>query len=97
MLVNNGGNYTKHVYIGSQRIVSKLASSDIFNVSPVNTSDLKLKYTQLTSKIKERYDSLGVNYKGTEVTGGTGLIAKVVTVDCQKQFQIIYIHFNLAP
>ena len=76
MLVNNGGYYTKHVYLGSQRIVSKLASSDIFNVSPVNTTDLKLKYTQLTSKIKERYDSLGVNYKGTEVTGGTGLISK---------------------
>lgn len=70
MVVGNGGNYTKHIYMGSQRIVSKLSGSDIFNnVSPVNTTDLKANYTMLTAGIKSRFDSLGVVYKGTEHSG----------------------------
>jgi len=56
--------------MGSQRIVSKMASSDIFAVSPVNTTDLQSKYAILTAGIKQRYDSLGVVYKGTPQTGG---------------------------
>ncbi len=30
LVVSNGGYYSKHIYIGSQRITSKLGSSDIF-------------------------------------------------------------------
>jgi RHS repeat-associated protein len=70
LVVNNGGNYTKHIYIGSQRITSKVSNSGIFTASPVTTTDLQAKYTTLTAKIKERYDSLGVAYKGTPQTGG---------------------------
>jgi len=70
LVVNNGGNYTKHIYIGSQRITSKVSNSGIFETSPVTTTALQTKYADLTSKIKTRYDSLGVAYKGTLQTGG---------------------------
>ncbi len=36
LVVSNGGNYTKHVYMGSQRITSKVSNSGIFGTSPVN-------------------------------------------------------------
>ncbi len=70
MVVNNGGNYSKHIYIGSQRITSKVSDSGIFGTSPVTTSALQSKYAMLTAKIKTRYDSLGVTYQGIAQTGG---------------------------
>ncbi len=73
LVVSNGGYYSKHIYMGSQRITSKLGSSDIFASSPVNTSDQQSKYADQTSKIKTRYDSLGVVYRGTP-QGSAGLI-----------------------
>jgi len=69
MLVRNGGYYTKNVYMGSERIVSKLSSSDVFATTPVTTTQQQAKYSIQTAKIKERYDSLGVVYRGTEKTG----------------------------
>jgi len=30
MVVNNGGFYSKHIYMGSQRITSKVSNSGIF-------------------------------------------------------------------
>ncbi|MDD5184092.1 MAG: hypothetical protein PHS84_02395 [Paludibacter sp.] len=70
LVVNNGGNYSKHIYMGSQRIASKLSNSGIFSSSPVNTTDLQTRLALQTTKIKERFDSLGVIYKGTAQTGG---------------------------
>jgi RHS repeat-associated protein len=70
LIVGNGGNYTKHIYMGGQRITSKVSNSEIFSASPVTTNDLQAKYTALTAKIKERFDSLGVTYKGTPQSGG---------------------------
>jgi len=69
MVVSNGGNYTKHIYVGSQRITSKVSNSGIFTTSPVKDT-LQAKYATLTTKIKERFDSLGVAYNGTAQTGG---------------------------
>lgn len=69
MLVRNGGYYTKNVYMESERIVSKLSSSDVFATAPVTTNQQQAKYSMQTAKIKERYDSLGVVYRGTEKTG----------------------------
>jgi RHS repeat-associated protein len=74
LVVNSGGNYTKHIYMDNQRIVSKLSGSDIFSTSPVSTTDMKAKYDMLTAGVKTRYDSLGVAYKGTPQSGG--LISK---------------------
>jgi RHS repeat-associated protein len=81
LVVNNGGLYTKHVYVGSQRVMSKLASSDIFAVNPTdasvskatytgNTLNFATKYNTLTATVKARYDSLGVVYNGVPQTGG---------------------------
>ena len=70
MVVSNGGNYTKHIYMGGQRITSKVSNSGIFTASPVTTIDLQAKYTAQTAKIKERFDSLRVTFKGTPQSGG---------------------------
>jgi len=65
--------------MGSQRIVSKLGSSDIFTLrnpltdTTANKQNFVPKLTDLTGKIKVRYDSLGVVYKGTS-QGSAGLI-----------------------
>ena len=69
LVLNNGGFYTKHIYMGSQRIVSKLGSSDIFTLrnpltdTTANKQNFVPKLTDLTGKIKVRYDSLGVVYE----------------------------------
>jgi len=84
LVVNSGGEYTKHIYIGSQRITSKVGNSGLFATSPVNTTDLQAKYATLTAKIKERFDSLGVMYKGTQQTGG--LISKVPGTSSSSYF-----------
>ncbi len=68
LVVRNGGEYTKHIYMGSQRITSKVSNSGIFNTSPVKDT-LQAKYNLQTATLKSRYDSLGVQYKGTEHSG----------------------------
>ena len=79
LVLNNGGYYTKHIYMGSQRIVSKLGSSDIFTIrnpltdTTANNQNFVPKLTDLTGKIKVRFDSLGVVYKGTS-QGNVGMI-----------------------
>jgi RHS repeat-associated protein len=76
LVVSNGGNYTKHIYMGSQRITSKIGNSGIFTTrNPLtDTTALNKSYTTklagLTNTIKERFDSLGVKYSGTTQTGG---------------------------
>jgi hypothetical protein len=66
LVVSKGGNYTKHIYIGSQRIVSKLGDLDSYGQDPrkiayagsdvdgVNV-DFKGKYSVLQQTIKDRY------------------------------------------
>jgi RHS repeat-associated protein len=68
--VRNGGEYTKHIYMGSQRITSKVSDSGIFKPenNPVKDT-LQGKYTAQTAALKMRYDSLGVQYKGVEKSG----------------------------
>jgi len=70
LVVNNGGNYTKHIYMGGQRITSKVGNFFTSSNTPVTTTVLQDKYTAQTTKIKERFDSLGVTYKGTPQSGG---------------------------
>jgi len=50
LVVNNGGYCSKHIYIGSQRIVSKLGISDIFTSSPLTVTKANGKdYSQIYS------------------------------------------------
>jgi len=68
--------------MGSQRIVSKLGSSDIFTIrnpltdTTANKQNFIPKLNELTGKIKARYDSLGVAYKGIS-QGNAGLITSI--------------------
>ncbi len=68
LVVRNGGEYTKHIYMGGQRITSKVSNSGIFSTSPVKDT-LQTKYASQTAALKTRFDSLGVQYKGTEHSG----------------------------
>lgn len=77
MVITNGGQCSKHIYIGSQRVVSKLCShgtiTDPISATkagfPGGTVNYTSKYIDLTGKIKLRYDSLGVAYHGTDHAG----------------------------
>jgi RHS repeat-associated protein len=77
MVVSKGGSYTKHIYIGSQRIVSKLGDLDSYgqdprrieyagaNVDGANV-DYKTKYKASQQAIKDNYATFEVPYYGTD-------------------------------
>jgi len=71
MVVNQGGHYTKHIYIGSQRVVSKLGDMDSYGADPrrieyagVNVDNVAIDYP---SKYKNAQDQVKDNYKYFEV------------------------------
>jgi RHS repeat-associated protein len=72
-VVGNGGQMSKHIYMGSQRIVSKLCNSgtmaDPTADSKAGAKDFTAKYALQTGNIKVRYDSLGVTYRGKDNAG----------------------------
>jgi len=74
LVITNGGQMSKHFYIGSQRIVSQLCSSgSLYDITKnpqtmtkaaASTVDFSTKYAEMTYKVKTRFDSLGVAYNG---------------------------------
>jgi RHS repeat-associated protein len=70
--------YTKHIYMGSQRIVSKIGDLESFGADPrrvvyaghgvdgIDEVDFAGKYQTATGNIKERYQSFDLEYKGEE-------------------------------
>ncbi|PXV63754.1 RHS repeat-associated protein [Dysgonomonas alginatilytica] len=85
LVVSKGGQYTKHIYIGSQRIVSKLGDLDSYGQDPRRVAyagsevdgakvDYKTKYKQSQQTIKDRYAYFEVPYYGKDnddyVNGG---------------------------
>jgi RHS repeat-associated protein len=85
LVVSRGGNYTKHIYIGSQRIVSKLGDLDSYGQDPRRIAyagsevdganvDFTEKYVQSQQTIKDRYADFEVPYNGRDnddyVNGG---------------------------
>ncbi len=74
MVLSKGGQYTKHIYIGSQRIVSKLGDISSFGVDPrreeyagediagVKVPDYKNKYISLQEVITNTYTLFEVPY-----------------------------------
>ena len=92
LVVSNGGNYTKHIYMGGQRIVSKLNSSEIFSDTVPTAKkkaynmDFTSKFTDLTSKIKGRYDSLGVVYKGISQGNGSLITSTAGKITSPQQY-----------
>ncbi|GAB6119058.1 SpvB/TcaC N-terminal domain-containing protein [Dysgonomonas termitidis] len=85
LVISKGGQYTKHIYIGSQRIVSKLGDLDSYGQDPRRieyagsgisniTVDYKNKYKESQQAIKDNYANFEVPYYGTDnddyVNGG---------------------------
>jgi RHS repeat-associated protein len=85
LVVSKGGNYTKHIYIGSQRIVSKLGDLDSYGQDPRRIAyagsevdgasiDFASKYKEAQQTVKDRYTDFGIEYRGEDnddyVNGG---------------------------
>jgi len=73
LVAQNGGRYTKHIYIGSQRIVSKLGDFDSYGADPRRVekagesfSGVKVnydaKYKKSLEVVKSNYDTFEVPY-----------------------------------
>ena len=77
LVANQGGRYTKHIYIGSERIVSKIGDFASYGPDPRRieyagseadavTVDYDVKYSQQLQAIKDNYATFGVPYNGTD-------------------------------
>ena len=77
LVANQGGRYTKHIYAGSQRIVSKVGDFASYGSDPrrieyagANTDglsvDYKSKYAAQQQVIKDNYRFFDVPYNGTD-------------------------------
>jgi RHS repeat-associated protein len=84
-VVTRGGNYTKHIYIGSQRIVSKLGDLDSYGQDPRRIAyagsevdgasvDYVSKYKETQNTLKNKYADFEVPFNGKDnddyVNGG---------------------------
>lgn len=77
LVANQGGRYTKHIYIGSQRVVSKIGDFDSYGSDPRRIEyagsetdglsvDYKSKYAAQQQVIKDHYTFFDVPYNGTD-------------------------------
>ena len=77
LVVGQGGKYTKHIYIGSQRIVSKLGDLASYGADPRRipyagneadglTINYKDKYNQQLQSIKDNYKAFDQPYNGKD-------------------------------
>ncbi len=86
-VVRNGGNYTKHIYMKDERVVSKLGDYESFGEDPRRIEyagaeaeghvmpNYEEKYKTLQQVIRNRFDSLRVSYHGldnNDYAGGIG-------------------------
>ena len=79
LVVGQGGKYTKHIYVGSQRIVSKLGDLASYGADPRRipyagneadglTINYKDKYAQQLQSIKDNYKTFDLPYNGVDNT-----------------------------
>ena len=75
LVAGQGGKYTKHIYVGSQRIVSKLGDLASYGADPRRipyagneadgvSIDYKAKYSQQLQSIKDNYKTFDLPYSG---------------------------------
>ena len=79
LVAGQGGKYTKHIYVGSQRIVSKLGDLASYGADPRKipyagneadgvTINYKDKYNQQLQSIKDNYKTFDLPYNGQDNT-----------------------------
>ena len=79
LVAGQGGKYTKHIYVGSQRIVSKLGNLASYGADPRRipyagngadglTINYKDKYAQQLQSIKDNYKTFDLPYNGVDNT-----------------------------
>lgn len=79
LVAGQGGKYTKHIYVGSQRIVSKLGDLASYGADPRKipyagneadgvTINYKDKYNQQLQSIKDNYKTFDLPYNGVDNT-----------------------------
>ena len=92
LVAGQGGKYTKHIYVGSQRIVSKLGDLASYGADPRRipyagneadglTADYKKKYGDQLQAIQENYRTFDIPYNGQEnddYVNGQGRIKDIV-------------------
>ena len=77
LVAGQGGKYTKHIYVGSQRIVSKLGDLASYGADPRRipyagneadglTINYKDKYNQQLQSIKDNYKTFDLPYNGVD-------------------------------
>ena len=77
LVASQGGKYTKHIYIGSQRIVRKLGDLASYGADPRRipyagteadgvSVDYQTKYNRQQQSIKDNYADFGVPYNGED-------------------------------
>ena len=77
LVANQGGRYTKHIYIGGERVVSKIGDFASYGPDPRRieyagseadavTVDYNVKYSQQLQAIKDNYATFGVPYNGSD-------------------------------
>ena len=77
LVAGQGGKYTKHIYVGSQRIVSKLGDLASYGADPRRipyagneadglTINYKDKYAQQLQSIKDNYKTFDIPYNGKD-------------------------------
>jgi RHS repeat-associated protein len=93
LVAQSGGRYTKHIYVGSQRIVSKLGDFDSYGADPRRIEkagdsfngvkvDYASKYKSALNVVKANYESLKVPYYGLDnddYVNGLGFCCKPTT------------------
>jgi len=98
LVANQGGRYTKHIYAGSQRIVSKVGDFASYGSDPRRIEyagsetdglsvDYKSKYTAQQQVIKDHYQFFDVPYNGTDnnnYADGEGFCCNDGTLDAAQ-------------
>jgi len=110
MVVNEGGHYTKHIYINGQRIVSKLGDMDSYGADPrrmeyagTNVDNVQIdypsKYKDAQTQVKDNYKTFEVPYLGTDnndYVNGQGFCCTVTSPDPSKGRELQAMDANIG-
>ena len=110
MVVNEGGHYTKHIYINGQRIVSKLGDMDSYGADPrrmeyagTNVDNVQIdypsKYKDAQDQVKDNYKTFEVPYLGTDnndYVNGQGFCCTVTSPDPSKGGELKAMDANIG-